>query len=112
MQISVEMIKNLREQCGAGVMECRVALVETEGDTEKEFFCQRPLEPVSDPLLTELLEKHEVSVVRKDPPEPSSMDRLAQYLPILILLVPPVLMVIVLVYIVRINNKINQVVIR
>ena len=35
MQISVEMIKNLREQCGAGVMECRVALVETEGDTEK-----------------------------------------------------------------------------
>ena len=83
-----------------------------EENTEKEFFCQRPLEPVSDPLLTELLEKHEVSVVRKDPPEPSSMDRLAQYLPILILLVPPVLMVIVLVYIVRINNKINQVVIR
>jgi elongation factor Ts len=35
LQISVEMIKNLREQCGAGVMECRVALVETEGDIEK-----------------------------------------------------------------------------
>ena len=83
-----------------------------DGKDEKEFFCQRPLEPISDPLLTELLEKHKVSVVRKDPPEPSSMDRLAQYVPLLILFVPPVLMVVVLVYVVRINNKINQVVIR
>ena len=35
MQISVEIIKELREQCGAGVMECRSALVEAEGNTEK-----------------------------------------------------------------------------
>ena len=35
MEISVEMIKELRSQCGAGVMECRNALVETEGDVEK-----------------------------------------------------------------------------
>jgi len=29
------MIKELREQCGAGVMECRTALMESEGDLEK-----------------------------------------------------------------------------
>ena len=29
------MIKELRGQCGAGVMECRNALVKTEGDIEK-----------------------------------------------------------------------------
>ena len=35
MDISVETIKELREQSGAGVMECRNALVETEGSVEK-----------------------------------------------------------------------------
>lgn len=35
MEVSVTMIKELRGQCGAGVMECRNALVETEGDIEK-----------------------------------------------------------------------------
>jgi elongation factor Ts len=29
------MIKELRSQCGAGIMECRNTLVEVEGDTEK-----------------------------------------------------------------------------
>ena len=32
MEISTEMIKELRAQCGAGVMECRNALLESEGD--------------------------------------------------------------------------------
>ncbi|MFC1915572.1 translation elongation factor Ts [Chloroflexota bacterium] len=35
MEISIEMIKELREQCGAGVMECRNALLEVEGDIAK-----------------------------------------------------------------------------
>ena len=35
MQISIEMIKELREQCGAGIMECRNALLEVEGDIDK-----------------------------------------------------------------------------
>ncbi len=35
MEISIEIIKTLREQCGAGVMDCRNALVETAGDAEK-----------------------------------------------------------------------------
>ncbi|MFC1962102.1 translation elongation factor Ts, partial [Chloroflexota bacterium] len=35
MQISVEMVKNLREQCGAGIMECRGALLEAEGDIDQ-----------------------------------------------------------------------------
>jgi elongation factor Ts len=35
LQISVEMIKGLREQCGAGVMDCRNALLEVEGDVER-----------------------------------------------------------------------------
>ncbi len=35
MEISVQTIKELRNQCGAGVMECRDALLEMEGDVEK-----------------------------------------------------------------------------
>ena len=35
MEISIEMIKELRNQCGAGIMECRNALLEGEGDLEK-----------------------------------------------------------------------------
>jgi len=35
LEISVEMIRELRGQCGAGVMECRNALREVEGDLEK-----------------------------------------------------------------------------
>ena len=35
MEISLEMIKELRSQCGAGVMECRNALLEMEGDMAK-----------------------------------------------------------------------------
>ena len=35
MEISIEMIKELRDQCGAGIMECRNALLEVEGDMEK-----------------------------------------------------------------------------
>lgn len=35
MEISIEMIKELRSQCGAGVMECRNALLEVKGDVEK-----------------------------------------------------------------------------
>ncbi len=35
MEISIEMIKELRSQCGAGIMECRNALLEVEGDLEK-----------------------------------------------------------------------------
>lgn len=35
MQISIEMIKELRDQCGAGIMECRNTLLEVEGDMEK-----------------------------------------------------------------------------
>ncbi len=35
MQISTAAVKELREQCSAGIMECRNALVETNGDMEK-----------------------------------------------------------------------------
>ena len=35
MQISTEMIKELRDQSGAGIMDCRSALLGTEGDMEK-----------------------------------------------------------------------------
>lgn len=35
MEISIEMIKELRNQCGAGVMDCRNALLEVNGDVEK-----------------------------------------------------------------------------
>ena len=35
MQISAESIKTLREKCGAGVMDCRNALLECQGNQEK-----------------------------------------------------------------------------
>lgn len=35
MKITTDRVKELREQCGAGVMECRNVLIETEGDMEK-----------------------------------------------------------------------------
>jgi elongation factor Ts len=35
LEITTQMIKELREQCGAGIMDCRSALVSTEGDLEK-----------------------------------------------------------------------------
>ncbi len=35
MEITTEMIKELRKESGAGIMDCRSALVGTEGDMEK-----------------------------------------------------------------------------
>jgi elongation factor Ts len=37
LEISVEVIKSLREQSGAGIMACRKALLEAQGDIEKAF---------------------------------------------------------------------------
>ena len=35
MRITTHRIRELRDQCGAGIMDCRKALMEAEGDTEK-----------------------------------------------------------------------------
>ena len=35
MDITTNMIKELREQTGAGIMDCRTALIGTDGDVEK-----------------------------------------------------------------------------
>jgi elongation factor Ts len=35
LEITTRMIKELREKCGAGIMDCRSALVCTEGDMDK-----------------------------------------------------------------------------
>jgi elongation factor Ts len=35
LEVSTELIKELRNQCSAGIMECRNALIETKGDLEK-----------------------------------------------------------------------------
>jgi len=35
MQITAQMVKELRERTGAGMMDCKKALVETEGDLDK-----------------------------------------------------------------------------
>ncbi len=34
--ITAQMVKELREKTGAGMMDCKKALVETEGDMEKD----------------------------------------------------------------------------
>lgn len=41
MNISTDKIKELRELSGAGVMDCRDALIEAEGDIEKALKCLR-----------------------------------------------------------------------
>ena len=43
MEVSVDQIKILREQTGAGIMDCRKALEDTDGDVEKaaELLRQR-----------------------------------------------------------------------
>lgn len=43
MEITTADVKELREMCGAGIMECRHALVETGGDKQKavEFLRER-----------------------------------------------------------------------
>lgn len=45
MEISVAKVKELRDQSGAGIMECRNILLETEGDMEKalEILKQKSL---------------------------------------------------------------------
>jgi elongation factor Ts len=45
LEISIDLVKELKEQSGAGVMACRKALLETQGDTEKarELLKQRGL---------------------------------------------------------------------
>lgn len=37
MEISMELIKQLREKSGAGISDCKTALEETKGDLEKAF---------------------------------------------------------------------------
>jgi elongation factor Ts len=45
LKISADMVRELREQSGAAVMQCRNALMETQGDIEKalEFLKQQSL---------------------------------------------------------------------
>jgi len=45
LKIPTDRVKELREQSGAGIMECRNALLEAEGDTEKavQILKQRSL---------------------------------------------------------------------
>jgi elongation factor Ts len=35
LEITTQMVKELREQCGAGIMDCRNALASTKGDVDK-----------------------------------------------------------------------------
>ena len=37
MEISAAMVKDLRDRTGAGMMDCKNALVEAQGDIEKAF---------------------------------------------------------------------------
>ena len=84
-----------------------------EGDTQKEFFSQRPLQAANDPLLLELLEKHQVSVDKKEQPKAGTAQQLARYAPeLLLLVVPSALLVFVIIYLVKMNKKIDQVIIR
>ena len=43
--VTAEMVKQLRERTGAGMMDCKKALIETDGNTEKaiEVFREKGL---------------------------------------------------------------------
>jgi elongation factor Ts len=41
MEITAEMVKELRQRTGIGVMECKEALAESQGDIEKAIACLR-----------------------------------------------------------------------
>ncbi len=41
MAITAQMVKELREKTGAGMMDCKKALTETDGDMEKAIDCLR-----------------------------------------------------------------------
>ena len=43
--ITAQMVKELREKTGAGMMDCKKALTETDGDMEKaiDFFVKKEL---------------------------------------------------------------------
>ncbi|MCZ6513858.1 MAG: translation elongation factor Ts [Nitrospinae bacterium] len=41
MEVTADMVKTLRQQSGAGIMECKNALKETAGDIEEAIICLR-----------------------------------------------------------------------
>jgi elongation factor Ts len=47
MSITAEAVKQLRERTGAGMMECKKALVETKGDLDAAAELMRPLGPAT-----------------------------------------------------------------
>ena len=84
-----------------------------QGEAEVSFFTEHALAAANDPLLSELLEQKGISVTRTPEPQVDAAAKILQSLPFIILLfVPAILLVFVLIYVVRINNKIDQVVIR
>lgn len=56
MAISAKMVKELREKTGAGMMDCKKALVETDGDIEKaiDFLREKGIAKAAKKKLIEL----------------------------------------------------------
>ncbi|MCK4851253.1 MAG: ATP-dependent metallopeptidase FtsH/Yme1/Tma family protein [Phycisphaerae bacterium] len=84
----------------------------SQADAEVEFFCHYPIDAASDPLLTKLLEENQVTVVKPEPQEFDTAQAIRMAPGLLLLVVPSVLLVFVIIYVVKINRKIDQVVIR
>jgi elongation factor Ts len=58
MAVSIEQIKELREATGAGIMECRKALEQSDGDFDKavEYLHQKGMEKAAERANRETLE--------------------------------------------------------
>jgi len=84
----------------------------SDGDTPIEFFCYHPIDAASDPLLTKLLEQKQVTVVKPEPREFDSAQAIRMAPGLLLLVVPSALLVFVIIYVVKIHRKIDQVIIR
>ena len=84
MAVTAAMVKELRARTGAGVMECKKALVETDGDIEAAVDHLRPAagarhqgrgQPEGSPLLGTQLSPDQVHPTRTDQTRTTTSDR-------------------------------------
>ena len=82
----------------------------SKGDAEVKFFCCYPIGSISDPLLAKLLEEEQVAITKPERRDFDSAQILWIARGLLLLVIPSALLVLVIIYLVKMNKKIDQVV--
>ena len=62
MEITASMVKDLREKTGAGMMDCKKALVETNGDMDKaiDYLREKGISKAAKKLKESLLKDFQI----------------------------------------------------